>query len=120
MYSVLVPALAPCNALAGTMALNPDVPNVPPSASPMSARARPTDPVDSLVPPLSLAPFHTSTPLMPAHPEAVVSAAQPETSRFAAVVTVCRARGVSTRPTIEFVPAAPGPAVHPPERVGAV
>src|SRR5579859_5436507 len=105
----------PCNAPALTTTLNPELVNELPSASPMSERARPTVPVASLVLPLlSLAPLHTSTPSMPAHPEAVVSAAQPLTSRFDALLTVARVRGVSIRPTIVLDPLPSGPASHEP------
>src|ERR1700682_955342 len=67
-YSVGGPVSA-CSALLGTTALNPELTNGEPIASPKSGRGWPTVPPVSLVLLLlSLAPFHTSTPSMPAQP----------------------------------------------------
>src|SRR4051794_3863865 len=49
---------------------------------------------------------------MPAHPVAVVSAAQPLTNRDAPAATFCVRVGASTRPTMVLLPLASGPAVQ--------
>src|ERR1051325_4251722 len=97
------------------MAVNPELVNVLPIASPTSARFRPTTPLASLVLELlSFAPFQTSTPSIPAQPLAVVSAAQPLTSIFVALEAFCFLRGASMRPRIVLGPWPSGPESHDP------